>query len=82
MAKNQPVAPPGGIRHGGKTYKGGQRMPAKYGRVMQDGQVSLDPARDVSGAPPNFGRDVLPQILTFSGRFSTVNQVYRNPDVA
>lgn len=80
--KSHPVAPPGGLRHGGKNYKAGQRLPAKYARVVGDGQVSLDPARGVSDAPPNFGRDLLPQILTFGGRFSTVNQVYRNPDLA
>lgn len=76
-------APQSGLRVGGKYYQPGQRIPAKYGRMLKDGQVSVDPAL-MKGAetPPNFGRLVIPQVFTFAGRTSTVANVYRNYDEA
>lgn len=41
-----------------------------------------DPARKVKGAPPQFGRAVLPHIVTFQGLISSVARAYKNPDEA
>lgn len=77
------VAPPSGLRVGGRTYKAGQPIPAKYGRMMERGKLSQDPAmQKQSDAAPNFGRLVIPQVFTFSGRTSVVGNVYKNPDEA
>lgn len=75
-------APKGGLRHQGRTYRAGQLLPAKYGRVALDGQTPKDPATGVNGAPPNLGRIPLPHIVSFSGLQSTISHVYRNPDEA
>lgn len=41
-----------------------------------------DPARKVPGAPPNFGKDVFPHVLTFQGILSSIARVYRPSDEA
>lgn len=74
------IAPPGGIRLGGKTFREGQRIPKKYQKVQPERQQ--DPAGGVPFAAPNFGRSILPSIYTFGTRISTVSHVYLNPDNA
>lgn len=55
----------------------------RYGRrKAADGSPSVDPATRVPQSAPNFGRPFLPQIITFSGRQSTISNTYRNPDEA
>lgn len=73
-------APEGGLRIGGKYYRSGQLMPAKYRRMVED--TPHDPASGVPLSSPNFGRTVLPHAITFIGKQSTVAHVYRNPDEA
>lgn len=41
-----------------------------------------DPADGIDGAPPNFGRPPLPQVITFQGIISTLSKSYRSPDEA
>lgn len=74
--------PKGGLRIGGRTYRPGSFLPQKYARALQPGQPHGDPAKGSPDTPPNFGRPVLPHILTFGGLVSTFSQVYKNPDTA
>lgn len=69
MAKKQPANQPA-------------KKPIRYGRYTDGNQPSVDPASKVAQAAPNFGREFLPQILTYSGMQSTVSHTYRNPDEA
>lgn len=55
---------------------GSENLPAS---VIQAAQ--LDPALG-TGAPPNFGRDVVPHIHTASGRFGVASHSYLNMDEA
>lgn len=41
-----------------------------------------DPAKEVRGAAPNFGRPVFPQIITFAGITGMIAKTYRSPDEA
>jgi phage gp29-like protein len=41
-----------------------------------------DPASGVAGAPPNFGREMVPHIYTVQGRVGTISRVYRPADEA
>lgn len=75
-------APEGGLRIEGKTYRGGQRIPARYGRQLVNGQKVKDPSDKNDDVPAGFGRDVFPHIFSFQGMISTVSHVYRNPDEA
>lgn len=43
---------------------------------------SQDPAASITGAPPNLGRFVLPQISTIQGLISTISRAYRASDEA
>ena len=75
-------APKGGIRLRGKTYRGGQVLPKRYGRDVPKGERSTDPARGIEHAAPNFGRYTMPHILSFSAIATSAAKVYRNPDEA
>lgn len=76
------VAPPEGLRIGGRTYRGGETVPAKYGRQRERGRVPQDPAWNSPYAPPNMGRVVLPNIYTYGSMQSLISKSYRNPDEA
>lgn len=39
-----------------------------------------DPALSVPGMPPNFGKDLVPHVLTFQGILSSIAKVYRPSD--
>lgn len=54
-----------------------QDMPARV-RIGLDG----DPARSVQGAPPNYGEDVIPQIMTYAGIWSSAARTYDITDEA
>lgn len=55
----------------------------RIGRALgTPGRPTVDAAKMVKEAPPNFGRMLLPQILTFSGRSTSWAKIYRNPDYA
>ncbi|MCP4535784.1 MAG: DUF935 family protein [Chloroflexi bacterium] len=41
-----------------------------------------DPSQEIPGMPPNFGKDMLPHVLTFQGIISSVSRVYRPSDEA
>ena len=41
-----------------------------------------DPAREIPAAPPNFGREVVPHILTVQGRGGSPSSIYRPGDEA
>ncbi len=58
------------------------RAPSRYKRRTPPGGISLDPARNIADAPPNFDRSVLPHPLTFSAVASSLSKTYRNPDEA
>lgn len=75
-------APDGGVRVGGKFYRTGQLVPARYGRRMDGDEPSRDLSVNVKGAPPNFGRYPFPHVLSFNGLMMTIAQAYRNPDEA
>lgn len=76
------LAPKGGMRIGGKTYAEGSKLPLKYTRIVPEGTPHQDPARNQRLAPPNFGRPVMPHILSFQGLFTTISKCYRDPDEA
>jgi phage gp29-like protein len=77
------VAGPDGLRVGGRTYREGERVPAKYGRAVKAaGDVAQDPAWNSSMAPPNLGRVVVPNIYTYGSMQSLISKTYRNPDEA
>lgn len=80
MAKEM-RAPPGGLRFGGRNYQEGQRLPQRYVRLHSE-ERARDPAIQVPGAPPNFGRTVLPHVYTFSGLTSSLAKVYLPHDEA
>lgn len=72
-----------GHANGTNGHANGQRKDRqRYARDVADKQISTDPARGVSGAPPNFGRYTLPHVLTFQSLTSNIAKVYRNPDEA
>lgn len=75
-------APAGGLRVDGKTYREGDRIPAKYGRAIASGETPKDPAWNSALAPPNLGRTVIPNIYTYASRQSLIAKIYRNPDEA
>jgi len=76
------VAPKHGARFGGKNYREGQQLPAKYRRVMERSLRPNDPAIKVPEAPPNFGRAVLPHVTTFRGMVTTLSRAYTYSDEA
>lgn len=75
-------APAGGLRIGGKFYRPGSILPAQYRRVAGPDGRSSDPAAGLPLVPPNFGRFVFPQTISFASRTSLTYNVYRNPDEA
>ena len=76
-------APKGGGRFGGKVYREGQRIPARYGRILDNGEpLKKDPSAGNEAVPPGYSRDLIPHIWTFQSLISTVSHVYRNPDEA
>ena len=75
-------APKGGTRAGGKFYRGGQVLPAKYRAQTQQSTRALDPAIFVPEMPPNFGRANIPHIISFSGMQTTLSRSYRHADEA
>lgn len=78
----RPRAPRQGIRIAGKTYAGGQMLPARYTRDTGGQGPAVDPAIGVAHAEPNFGRPIVPHVYTFSGILSSLAKTYRNPDEA
>lgn len=67
----------------GASKNGSPRRGARqYGRSKKPGTSSHDPALGVQDAPPNLGRDFIPHVVTFQGRFSLLSNVYKNPDEA
>ncbi len=62
-------------RVGGKTYKKGAALPAQASRAK-------DPAQGSRDIPPNYGRFVFPQVVSFQGRQGLASQAYRSPDEA
>lgn len=77
------TAPTGGFRHGGKTYREGERIPAKYARELAKRVPrEKDQSQEIEGASPNFGRPVLPHVTTFMGRITSPSHAYPGWDEA
>jgi len=86
------LAPKGGLRINGTTYREGDRVTKRDARALRDArrhaklgqstQRAVDPAALIKDVPPNFGRAILPHVMTFSGMMSTLSKVYRNSDEA
>lgn len=53
-------------------------------QIVQEllGETDVDPAMKVDGMPPNYGKDVLPHVISFTGLISTISKVYRPSDNA
>lgn len=78
---NDRVAPEGGIRFQGKTYRQGDRLPKRYRRDQPE-QRLRDPAAGSRFLPPNLGRPILPHVVTFSGMTGSLSKVYQPSDEA
>lgn len=80
------LAPKGGLRIGGITFREGDTIPRRYRRALEEGRKESlrpkDPAALLRDVPPNFGRAILPHIMTFSGMSSTLSKTYRQSDEA
>jgi RNA polymerase sigma factor (sigma-70 family) len=50
--------------------------------VNEHVKATTDPASTVTGAPPMFGRDAVPHLLTFQSLVGTFSRAYLNPDEA
>jgi phage gp29-like protein len=53
-------------------------------KIVQEllGEGDVDPALKIKGMPPNYGNDVLPHVISFTGLISTISKVYRPSDNA
>lgn len=86
----QAKAPAGGTRISGKWYRGGSFVPSpdreleptRYRKILEKSTRPRDPASTLPNVPPNFGRSVLPHLITFSGMQSTLSRSYRHADEA
>lgn len=54
------------------------RQASFYGNVRE----LRDPASDIRGMAPNFGRELIPHVVTFQGLLGAVSKVYRPSDEA
>lgn len=45
-------------------------------------RLRSDPADDIPGMPPNYGKPVLPHVMTMQGMVSTISKAYRMDDEA
>lgn len=77
----RPKAPPGGFRHGGKTYRAGRPLPKRYAAVVAGEPITRD-ADGLPNVPPGFGRWPVQQVTTHQGQFGVLAHVYRSPDEA
>lgn len=77
----RPKAPPGGFRHGGKTYRAGKPLPKRYAAVVAGEPITRD-ADGLPNVPPRFGRWPVQQVTTHQGQFGVLAHVYRSPDEA
>jgi len=59
----------------------GRAAPPNGKRFERD-KDKRDPASRIPGMPPNYGREMLPHVLTFQGIISSVSRVYRPSDEA
>ena len=75
-------APKGGIRIAGKYYKGGRMLPSKYRQQLTPSRRPNDPAIFAPASPPNFGRSIVPHVISFSGMQTTLSRSYRHADEA
>jgi len=75
-------APKDGIRIGGVDYPSGATLPERYSRAQTVSTRQRDPAITTPDSPPNMGRMVLPQVITFSGLTTSLARAYRYSDAA
>jgi hypothetical protein len=53
-----------------------------YEKVLQPNLRPRDPAQGINDAPPNFGRDPIPHVMTYSGLVTSLSKAYRYSDEA
>lgn len=65
-----------------ESHRTGQTPGWLAERMAADARNKIDPARTISGMPPNYGNMPVPHVLTFQGLFGTASKVYRASDEA
>jgi len=70
--------------HGTTPRQNGRKPNGQFDKVLERiaAREAGDPALKTPGAPPNFGKDVFPHVLTFQGILSSIARVYRPSDEA
>lgn len=81
------VAPPGGGRYGGVTYREGERVAQvhqvdRYRRTLEGAKRPRDPGTQSPYVPANVGRHVVPHVMTFRGIITSLAKAYKIADAA